>query len=171
SKSGAKQICPRRGDGRDRSPPFLIADLTCFRLLGRREGRLPHDVVIAFAAKPQPTLVERRKRRAVTDGNDGSVGKPPFEQLIERGLSCLVERRSGLIEEQEIRRVEERARDAEPLLLANRQHAVPMRLFLDAQGKRRQAGGGDQFRYFSGIEGARLSWISDCGRKRRDRKV
>ena len=40
--------------------------------------------------------------------------------------------------------MQKRARDAEPLLLAQRQHPVPVRFLLDARHKGRQADGADE---------------------------
>ena len=73
-----------------------------------------------------------------------AFGEPLFQQPIERGLGRLVERGGRLVQEQIVRRMQQRARDAEPLLLAERQHAVPVRLLVDALGQRRQADRGDQ---------------------------
>ena len=59
----------------------------------------------------------------------------------------------------------------EPLLLAERQHPVPMRLFLDARGQGRQSDGGDQFGDLRAIEGAGFGRIGDGGGQGRDRKI
>ena len=57
--------------------------------------------------------------------------QPLLQQAVQRRLGGFVERRGRLVEEQIIRRVQQRARDGEPLLLAERQHAIPVRLLVE----------------------------------------
>ena len=107
--------------------------------------------------------MERGERRAVADRHDSRGREPLLQQMVERGLGGLIERGRGLVEEQEVRRVQQCAGDAQPLLLAERQHAVPMRLLLDPFGKGRQADRGHQFGDFGRIESPRLRRIGDRG--------
>src|SRR5215831_4282398 len=90
----------------------------------------PNGGTVALAHKSQSAAVEDRQRGAVADRHDRCTIELLFEQLVERGFCRLVERCGRFIEEQIIRRVEQGARDAEPLLLAKREHPVPMRLLL-----------------------------------------
>ena len=48
------------------------------------------------------------------------------QQRIERGFGSLVERGRRLVQEQEIRRLQDGARNPEPLLLAERERPVPV---------------------------------------------
>ena len=90
--------------------------------------------------------MERRERRAVADRHDGRFRQALLEQPVERRLRRLVERGGGLVEEQEIGRLQEGARDAEALLLAERQHAVPVRLLVEPLRQGGQADGADRLR-------------------------
>src|SRR5689334_24723408 len=76
-------------------------------------------------------LMEGGERRAVADRDDGRSREPFLEQPIESCLRDLVERSGGLIEEQEVRRLQQGATNAEPLLLAERQHPVPVRVLVE----------------------------------------
>jgi len=58
------------------------------------------------------------------------------EQAVHGGFRRFVERRGGFVEKQEIRLVQQRARKAKPLLFAERQLAVPVRLFVEPVGER-----------------------------------
>src|SRR6185437_10758787 len=82
--------------------------------------------VVALAFERHLALVESFQRRAMADRDNAAVGQLLREQAIERGLRGLVERGGGLVEEQEFGGLQQRPRDAETLLLAERQHPVPM---------------------------------------------
>ena len=106
-------------------------------------------------------LVERRKRRAVADRDDRRARQPLLQQPVELGLRRLVERRRRLVEKQEIRLLQQRARDAEALLLAERQHPVPVRLLVEPL---RQCGKADRVERRGDLlaaEGAGLRRIGD----------
>jgi hypothetical protein len=63
----------------------------------------------------------RRLLHVVGDDHDRVARLEPVQQLLDRGGRDRVERRCGLIEQQDIRLDCDRARDAQPLLLAARQ--------------------------------------------------
>ena len=88
----------------------------------------------------------------MADRYDGGARQAPFEQPVERGFARFVERGGGLVQKQIVRRVQHGAGDAEPLLLAERQHPVPMRLLVDPGRERRQADGGDHLGTLAGLE-------------------
>ena len=90
---------------------------------------------VAVADQRELAGVERFQRRAVADRDQGGGRQLLAEQAIERGLRRLVEGGGRLIEEQEGRRMQQRARHAEALLLAERQHPVPVRLFMQPRRK------------------------------------
>ena len=94
----------------------------------------------------KPPAVERRKRRAMPDRYDGRIRQPLLDQPVQRRLRRLVERRRGLVEKQEVRLLQQRAGDAEALLLAERQHPVPVRLLVEPLRQRRQADRADRLR-------------------------
>ena len=81
----------------------------------------------------------------MADRNQRGVGQARLQQLVERGFRCLVERGGRLVEEQIVGRLEERAGDAKPLLFAEREHAVPVRILVEPLGQRRQADGTQRF--------------------------
>src|SRR2546428_165499 len=83
---------------------------------------------ICRAQGGQVPAVERAQRRAVADRDDGGLAQPLLHEPVERGLGGLVERGGRLVEEQIVGRVQDRPGDGEPLLLADREHPVPVRL-------------------------------------------
>src|ERR1041385_3165951 len=85
---------------------------------GLRARRLRDAIVLALAGKREPALVECGQRRAVADPYDRGVRQPLVQQFVERRLRRLVERRGRLVEEQEVRRMQDRARNPDALLLA-----------------------------------------------------
>src|SRR5580692_4458270 len=95
--------------------------------------------MIAVADQRDIALVERLERRAVADRDHGGRRQFRFEQLVELGFRRLIERGGCLIEEQKLRRVQERTREPEPLLLARREHSVPVRFLLQLRGEPGQA--------------------------------
>ena len=122
-KVAARFLADYRGVGRSTAPA---------------RARLRARVAVAVAFQRQAAAVERVQRRAVADRDDGRVRQPLLQQPVERGLGRLVERGGGLVEEQLVRLLQQRAGDAEPLLLAERQHAVPVRLLVEPLDQRRQ---------------------------------
>ena len=87
--------------------------------------------------------------------------KSPGKQLVKRGFSRLVERGRGLVQKKIIGRLENGARDAETLLLAEREHAVPVGFLIEALREVGQPDGGDDFRQALGREGPGFVWIRD----------
>src|SRR5689334_9971749 len=102
---------------------------------GGRELHLFQHVAVAVAREHEAAVVEGGEGGAMPDRDDGGVRQPLAQQLIERRFGRFIERRRRLVEEEIIRRMQQRARDAEPLLLAEREHAIPVRLLVDALGK------------------------------------
>ena len=92
-------------------------------------------MVIAVAREHETTLVKRLQRRAMPDRDDGGVGQTLAQEQVKRSLRRFIERCRGLIQKKKIGRMENRARDAETLLLAKREHAVPVRLLIEALRK------------------------------------
>jgi len=107
----------------------------------------------------------------VSDRDDGRRGKPRFQQSIKRRLRRLVERRGGFVEKQIIRRLQEGARNAESLLLAERQDPVPMRLVGEPLGQAAKADRRDHLGERLGGKRAGLGGISDCRGERGDGKI
>ena len=97
--------------------------------------------------------------------------EPLVEQAVDRGLRRLVERGRGLVEEKIVRRLQDGAGNAEPLLLSERQHPVPVRLLREPPGERGQPDRGDDLGQRFGAERSRLGRIGDRGGKRADRKI
>src|SRR5215471_4967769 len=127
--------------------------------------------VVAGADQRELTMVESLQRRAVTDRNQGGGRQRLAEQTIECGLRRLVERGGRLVEEQEGRCVQQRARHAEALLLAERQHPVPVRLLVQPRRKLRQSDVGERLPDSLDIESSGRSGIAHCGMQRADRKI
>ena len=99
------------------------------------------------------------------------AGQLLLQQAIERGFGGFVERGGGLVEEQELRRLQQRACDAEPLLLAERQHPVPVLLLIDPRGELRQADLRQHLADPLGAEGAGFARIGDRRMQRPDREI
>ena len=135
-----------------------------------QERSLLHDVAIFRAGECEPAAMERRKRCAMTDRDDRRLRKSLIKELIERRFAWFVQRSCRFIEKQEIGTVKKCARDAEPLLLALRQHPVPVRFLLDARHERRQADGADELRDRCRVELSGLGRIRHCCGERRDRE-
>ena len=127
--------------------------------------------MVAFARQIQAAAVEGGERGAMADGDDGGARKPPLQQVIERRLGRLIERGGGFIEQEVIGRVQNRPREAEPLLLAERQYPVPMCFFVDAGGEIRQADRGDELGDLRGVVAAGLTRIGDRLGQRCDREI
>src|SRR6266540_4369179 len=87
------------------------------RSLRRLERDLAHLLALAVAAEREMPAVERPQGRAVADRHDARMREPLLQEPIERGLGRLVERGGSLVEEQIVGRVQDGAREPEPLLL------------------------------------------------------
>src|ERR1700681_4159638 len=87
--------------------------------------------LVAVADQHDVALVEGCERGAMTDRDDGGCRQFLLEQTIQRRLRGLIQRRSRLVEEQILRPMQQRARQPEALLLAEREHPVPMRFLLE----------------------------------------
>src|SRR5258705_10331325 len=84
-------------------------------------------------------LVEGLKRRAVADRDDGGCRQFFLEETIEPGFRGFIERGGRFVEEQILRRVQQRACESKPLLLAQRKNSVPVRVFLPLRTELRPA--------------------------------
>ena len=71
--------------------------------------------MIALADDVEPAAVEGGEGAAMADRDDGRVRQALLQELVDRALRGLVERGGGLVEEQEVGRMQERPRNAEPL--------------------------------------------------------
>ena len=141
-------------------------------LLGRRCQRHFLDLSKLSARYHFETAAMKGvQRRAVADRDEGRALEPFQQQPVKGCFGALVERGGCLIEEQIIRRLQQRARDREPLLFALRQHAIPMRLLVEARDELRQADRGERLRNTGIIERAAGCGIGDGVRKRRERKI
>src|SRR5262245_31933945 len=74
----------------------------------------------------------------MTDGDQRGRAELLLQQPIERGLVFLGERRGGLVEEQPVGLVEQRARKREALLLAAGEHLRPVFTALEIRRQSRQ---------------------------------
>src|SRR6202049_3799332 len=95
-------------------------------------------------------LVEGLKRTTMADRDHGRCRQLLRKQTIERRLGGLIERRGRFIEEQILWRMQKRACQPKPLLLAEGEYPVPMRVLVQARYQLRQAHRGesipDEFR-------------------------
>src|SRR5215207_318081 len=143
---------PGRGAGFEKA--------TRLRRLGYLSFTLQHKL-IATARECDIALVESIERRAVSDRDDGGGRQFLLEQPIQRLLRGLVERRGGLIEEQVLRRMQQRACDSKPLLFAERQRSVPVSVLV---GLRRELGQSHRLKRTGDLaigKRALLGWIFD----------
>src|ERR1700742_2894297 len=80
----------------------------------------------------------------MADGDDGRPGQALLQQAVEPGLRWLVQRRRGLVQEQVLRSLQQRAGEREALLLAERQHPVPVVTFVQPLRELRQTDRADR---------------------------
>ena len=99
-----------------RQPPGLL------RSLGFRH----HGGAVGLGAHFDAPLVESVERRPVADRDERRLRQFAGDRAIDLRLARFVQRRGRLIEEQPVRRSEQRARDRKPLLLAARQAQLPI---------------------------------------------
>src|SRR5262245_11883940 len=104
--------------------------------------------------------MECSERGAMSDGNDRRALAPFLKQAVERRFGGLVKRGGGFVEEQIIGRMQKRARNREPLLLAEREHAVPMLFFVQSRHKFGQSDVDERLGDAGIVEGARLCRIT-----------
>src|SRR5947199_5868703 len=124
----------------------------------RPERRIAHAIALAILHQRQATRVEGGKRRTVSDRNNGNVRQPILDELVEPRLRRLVERGARLVKEQEVGRMQDRARDAEPLLLAEREHPVPVPTLLQPLCHRGKADRYEKIADLCRVESKRLGW-------------
>src|SRR5262245_24861710 len=91
------------------------------------ERGLTQPSELAIALEHETAAVERGERGAVADRDDRGAPEPRVEKAVERGFRRLVERSRRFVEEKIIRRLQNGAGDAKALLLAEREHSVPVR--------------------------------------------
>src|SRR5215471_12543333 len=135
------------------------------------ERGLTQSVELAVALEHETAAVEGGERGAVADRHDRGAPEPCVEKAVERGFRRLVERSRRLVEEKIIRCLQNGAGNAEALLLAEREHSVPVRFLREPPGERGQADGGDDLGERVGSEGSGLGGIGDRGRQRTDREI
>src|SRR5476649_2958493 len=85
---------------------------------------VPQRKSVVHLGQRDIALMERLQRAAMTDRYDGGRRQFLLEQLVEPGLGGFIERRGRFVEEQVLRRMQERAGKPEALLLAQRKHAI-----------------------------------------------
>src|SRR5271169_5035257 len=102
--------------------------------------------MISIALERQAAAMESEQRRTMADGYNGRAGEPLGEEAVERCFRRLVERGCGLIQKEIIRRLQNGTSNAETLLLAEREHAVPVGFLLQPLRKLGQADSGNDFR-------------------------
>src|SRR5262249_10138175 len=99
------------------------------------------DLTVALQDETAP--VECAQRRAVPDRPDGGTLEPCVEKAIEHGFRRFIQRSRRLVQKKVVRRLQDGTGNAEALLLAEREHAVPVSLLAQPCGKRVQADGSD----------------------------
>src|SRR5437588_2061619 len=138
----------RRVSGLMRLPPLLSAAgafpagsgravRTHALFRGGRERGLPQAADLAVALQHETAAVEGGERRAMADRYDRAALEPRGEKTVERGFRRLVERGRRLVEEQVIRRLQNGAGNSKALLLAEREHPVPVCFLVEPAGERR----------------------------------
>src|SRR5258705_6523448 len=97
-------------------------------LLNRRRLFIPQREAVAIAHQADIALMEGVQCRPVADRDDRGLRQLLLEQAVQRGLRGFVERGGRLVEEQVVRRVQQRAYEPEALLFAQRQRPIPVPL-------------------------------------------
>src|SRR6266478_681016 len=128
------------GAGRGRSAGCRAdrARLMTSRMLGVLALALQRELV-AVADQHDVALVEGLERGAMADRDYGGCRQFLLEQTIQRRLGGLIQRRGRLVEEQILRPMQQRARESEALLFAERKHSVPVRFLLEPRRELRHA--------------------------------
>src|SRR5262249_62159883 len=108
------------------------------------------DLTVALQNKTAP--VECAQRRAVPDRHDGGTVEACVEKAIEHGFRRLIERSRRLVQQKVVWRLQDGAGNSEALLLTEREHAVPVRLFAQPSGQRVQSDGSDDFAQDFGVK-------------------
>ncbi len=131
-----------------RAPPAMATALVV-KSLSAKSGyapscrlAFPQGEVVAVAHQRHIALMEGFQRCAMTDRDNGCLRQFLRQHGVQRCFRGLVERRGGFIEEEVARCVQQRPRQAQPLLFAEREHAIPVRLFVQP---RRQAAASPTF--------------------------
>src|SRR5882762_4306070 len=83
--------------------------------------------LVAVAGKLHIALMEGFKRRAMADRDDGGCRQFLLDQAIQCRLRGFIERGGGFIEEQILRRMQQRACEPKALLFAKREESGPVR--------------------------------------------
>src|SRR3979411_1490142 len=86
--------------------------------------------LLAVRGQHDLALVECLERAAMTDRDDGGCRQFLLQETIKRRLRGFIERSGRFIEEQVLRRVQQRACEPKALLLAQREHSIPVAFFL-----------------------------------------
>src|SRR5262249_35751633 len=101
------------------SHPSSMCRALAKKLLRRGlEQEFAHAMDLAVALQDETAAMECAERRAMPDRQDCRAFEPYVEKAIEHGFRRLIERRSRLVEEKVIRRMQNGAGNAEALLLA-----------------------------------------------------
>src|SRR5262245_41031030 len=125
---------------------------------GRRRQRQPAAVVVGRAGP-------------VRDAEDPGAGQALLEQLVDLLLAGVVEGGGGLVEEEPVRPVQQRAGDREALLLAAAHLQTPVLRLVEAVDEARQAGGAQGRPDLVVAEGPGPGRVADGVAQRRDRDV
>src|SRR3977135_462212 len=100
--------------------------------------------------------MERRQGRPMASRYGRRCRDPLEKESIERRLRWLIERSGCLVEEEIVWDVQDRASQAEALLFAQRQYAVPMSFLLKPPHQRAQPDSHDHVGQPLGAKGFRL---------------
>src|SRR6516162_421430 len=127
--------------------------------------------LVAVGGKHRVAVVKGLERGSVADRDHGGLWKYGFDQTVETGFGRLVEGSRRLVEKEILRGVQQRARNPEPLLLAERQHLVPMRLGVEPALEFGQANREQRLPDALCLEGCFRRGIGDRLPQRADRQV
>ena len=140
---------------RQRSRARSASGIRQFFVDAATEHGVANAVVVALGMQRQMPVVEREEGRAVADRHHRRAREPLLQQPVQLGFRRLVQRGRGLVQKQIVGRLQNRAGDAEALLLTERQDLVPVRLLRESLGERGQP---DRFEH-----------LGRCGRSGRRR--
>ena len=101
----------------------------CFDAIRRQQ----HVAAGLVGIEREEARVELGEARAVADREDRGLRQPLHEQPVQRALGLLVETAGRFVEEQPVRPLEERAGEADALLLAAGEWARLLVLLVEPQ--------------------------------------
>ncbi len=103
---------------------FRLVDLAELQVVEAAVGTLPAHELIVGAGFHDSAIIQHEdlvsipyRRESVRDDDDGSIGEEPVDRTLDEALRLAIQRRGGLIEDEDGRVAQYRTGDGDPLAL------------------------------------------------------